>query len=43
MEAVHAQVEEKATRDRKAANLKHNDKTHVQTPNFEVGDYLLVE
>jgi hypothetical protein len=29
-------------RDRKAAIQKHNDKTHVRSPNFQVGDYLLV-
>jgi hypothetical protein len=31
---VHAQVAEKTTRDRKAAIQKHNDKTHVLSPNF---------
>jgi Chromo (CHRromatin Organisation MOdifier) domain len=35
-------VAEKATRDRKASIQKHNDKTHVQSPNFQVGDYVLV-
>jgi hypothetical protein len=35
-------VAEKATRDRKAAIQKHNDKTHVRSPNFHVGDYVLV-
>jgi Chromo (CHRromatin Organisation MOdifier) domain len=40
---IHAQVAEKATRDRKAAIQKHNDKkTHVRSPNFQVGDYALV-
>jgi Chromo (CHRromatin Organisation MOdifier) domain len=39
---IHAQVAEKATRDRKAAIQKHNDKTHVRSPNFQVGDYMLV-
>jgi Chromo (CHRromatin Organisation MOdifier) domain len=39
---IHAQVAEKATRDRKAAIQKHNDKTHVRSPNFQVGDYKLV-
>jgi hypothetical protein len=38
---THAQVAEKATRDRKAAVQKHNDKTHVRSPNFQVGDYVL--
>jgi hypothetical protein len=37
-----AQVAEKATRDRKAAVQRHNDKTHVRSPNFQVGDYVLV-
>jgi hypothetical protein len=39
---LHAQVAEKATRDREAAIQKHNDKTHVRSPNFQVGDYVLV-
>jgi hypothetical protein len=42
MTEIHAQVAEKATRDRKAAIQKHNDKTHVRMPNFQVGDYVLV-
>jgi Chromo (CHRromatin Organisation MOdifier) domain len=42
MTEVHAQVAEKSTRDRKAADQKHNDKTHVRSPNFQVGDYVLV-
>jgi hypothetical protein len=42
MTEIHAQVAEKATRDRKAASQKHNDKTHVQSPSFQVGDYVLV-
>jgi hypothetical protein len=42
MTEVHAQVAEKATRDRKAAIQKHNDKTHVRSPNFQVRDYVLV-
>jgi hypothetical protein len=33
MTEIHAQVAEKATRDRKAAIKKHNDKTHVRSPN----------
>jgi hypothetical protein len=33
---------QKATRDRKADIQKHNDKTHVRSPNFQVGDYVLV-
>jgi hypothetical protein len=39
---IHAQVAEKATRDREATTHKHNDKTHVRSPNFQVGDYALV-
>jgi hypothetical protein len=39
---IHAQVTEKAMRYRKAAIQKHNDKTHVRLPNFQVGDYVLV-
>jgi Chromo (CHRromatin Organisation MOdifier) domain len=35
-------VAENVTRDRKAAIQKHNDKTHVRSPNFQVGDYVLV-
>jgi hypothetical protein len=42
MTEIHAQVAEKATRDRKAAIQKHNDKTHVRSPNFQVGDFVLV-
>jgi hypothetical protein len=42
MTEIHAQVAEKATRDRKAAIQKHNDKTHVRSPKFQVGDYVLV-
>jgi hypothetical protein len=34
MTEIHAQVAEKATRDRKAAIQKHNDETHVRSPNF---------
>jgi hypothetical protein len=30
---IHAQVAVKATRDRKAAIQKHNDKTHARAPN----------
>jgi hypothetical protein len=32
MTEIHAQVAEKATRDRKAAIKKHNDKMHVRSP-----------
>jgi hypothetical protein len=42
MTEIHAQVAEKATRDRKADIQKHDDKTHVRSPNFQVGDYVLV-
>jgi hypothetical protein len=42
MTEIHAHVAEKATRDRKAAIKKHNDKTHRRSPNFQVGDYVLV-
>jgi hypothetical protein len=42
MTEIHAQVAEKATRDRKAAIQKHNDKTHMRSPNLQVGDYVLV-
>jgi Chromo (CHRromatin Organisation MOdifier) domain len=42
MTEIHAQVAEKATRDRKAAIQKHNDKTHVRSPNFQVGDNVFV-
>jgi hypothetical protein len=38
---IHAQVAEKSGRDRKAAIKKHNDKTQVRSPNFQVGDYVL--
>jgi hypothetical protein len=42
MTEIHAQVAEKATRDREAAIQKHKDETHVRSPNFQVGDYMLV-
>jgi hypothetical protein len=42
MTKIHAQVAGKATRDHKAAIQKHNDKTHVRSPNFQLGDYVLV-
>jgi hypothetical protein len=42
MAEIHAKVAEKATRDRKAAIKKHNDKTHVWSPKFQLGDYMLV-
>jgi hypothetical protein len=42
MMEILAQVAQKATRDRKAAIKKHNDKTHVRFPNFQVGDHMLV-
>jgi ribosomal protein S17 len=42
MTKIHAQVAEKYTRYRKAAIQKHNDKTHERSPNFQVGDYVLV-
>jgi hypothetical protein len=43
MTNIHAQVAEKSTRDHKASIQKHNNKTHVQSPNFQVGGYVLVE
>jgi hypothetical protein len=42
MTEIHAQVAEKATRVRKAATRKHNEIKHVRSPNFQVGDYVLV-
>jgi hypothetical protein len=42
MTKIHAQVAEKSIRDRKASIQKHNDTTHVRSPNFQVGDYVLV-
>jgi hypothetical protein len=42
MKKIHAQTAEKSTRDRKAAIQKHNDKTLLRSPNFQVGDYVLV-
>jgi ribosomal protein S17 len=42
MTEIHALVAEKATRDRKAAIQNHKEKTHVRSPNFQVGDYVLV-
>jgi hypothetical protein len=42
MTEIHAQVAEKDMRDRKAAIQKHNDRTHVRSPNFQVEYYVLV-
>jgi hypothetical protein len=42
MTEINAKVAEQSTRDRKAAIQKHNDKTHVRSPKFQVGDYVLV-
>jgi hypothetical protein len=42
MTEIHAQVAEKATRDRKVAILQHNDKTHLRSPNLQVANYGLV-
>jgi hypothetical protein len=42
MTEIHAQVAKKATRDRKTDIQKHTDKTHVRSPNFQVGDNVLV-
>jgi hypothetical protein len=39
---IQAKVAEKATRDRKAAIQKHNGKTHVRSPNLQVGYYVFV-
>jgi hypothetical protein len=41
MTEIHAQVAKKDTRDRKAAIQKNIDKTHVPSPNFQVGDYVI--
>jgi hypothetical protein len=41
MTEIHTQVAERSTRNRKAGIQKHNDKTHVRSPNFQVGDYML--
>jgi Integrase zinc binding domain len=40
---IRAQVAEKAKRYCKESIQKPNDKTHVRSPNFQVGDYVLVE
>jgi hypothetical protein len=42
MTEIHAQVAEKATRDRKAAIEMYNGRTHVRSPNFQVRDFVLV-
>jgi hypothetical protein len=41
MTDIHAQVAKNATRDRKAAIQKHNDKTNGRSPNLQVGNYVL--
>jgi hypothetical protein len=42
MTEIHAQVADKAKRDRKATIQKHNEKTHVRSPNLQVADHVLV-
>jgi transposase InsO family protein len=42
MTEIHARVAKKATRDRKATIQKYNEKTHVRSPNFQVGYDVLV-
>jgi hypothetical protein len=42
MPEIHIQVAGNATRDRKAVFQKHNYKSHVRSPNFQVGDDVLV-
>jgi Chromo (CHRromatin Organisation MOdifier) domain len=42
MTEIHSQVAEKATRYRKDALQKYNDKTHLRSPNFQVGYDMLV-
>jgi Chromo (CHRromatin Organisation MOdifier) domain len=42
MTEIHAQVAKKATRDRKASIQRHNEKTHVRSPKFQVDEYVLV-
>jgi hypothetical protein len=42
MTEIHALVEEKAGRDLRVAIQKHNDITHVWSPNFQVGNCVLV-
>jgi hypothetical protein len=36
MTEIHAQVAVETTSDRKAAIQRHNDKTYVWSPNFQV-------
>jgi hypothetical protein len=43
MAEIHAQVVEKTTRDLKVAIEYHNNKTHVSSSKFQVGDFVLVE
>jgi ribosomal protein S17 len=42
MAEIHAQVAEEAMRDLKVSIQYRNDKMHVRSPNFQVGDYVLV-
>jgi hypothetical protein len=42
IEKLSKAMTEKATRDRKAAIQKRTDKTHVRSPKFQVGDWVLV-
>jgi hypothetical protein len=41
MTEIHAQVAKKSTRDRKAAIQKHNDKTHMRSPNSKWATMIL--
>lgn len=41
-EKIHKDVSQSRSRKRQAAINFHNEKTHVQDINFEVGDYVLV-
>jgi hypothetical protein len=42
MAEIYTQVVAQSTKTRTRAIDAHNRKTHVQAPNFEVGDYVLV-
>jgi hypothetical protein len=42
MTEIHAQRAEKATQNRQDDIQKHNDRTHVRSPNCQAGGYVLV-
>ena len=42
LDAMHKDVSKRKTKLREQAVVRHNEKTHVQAVNFELGDFVLV-